>query len=125
MAKFALFSKWYGFCGISGNHEAQSKELAMSKDMRYLGLCSSCKNASSCTFRREADKPVLYCEEFEIEEASFIKTPAKKQLPAAGSAGATEKDSSKFIGLCSDCENRRTCIFPKPEGGVWHCEEYQ
>jgi hypothetical protein len=30
-----------------------------------------------------------------------------------------------FLGLCRNCENRRTCAFPKPEGGIWHCEEYQ
>jgi hypothetical protein len=27
--------------------------------------------------------------------------------------------------LCSNCEDRHTCIYPKPAGGVWHCEEYR
>jgi hypothetical protein len=27
-------------------------------------------------------------------------------------------------GLCMNCANRDTCLYPKPEGGVWHCEEY-
>jgi hypothetical protein len=28
-------------------------------------------------------------------------------------------------GLCINCDVRGTCTFPKPEGGVWFCEEYQ
>ncbi|HTS66225.1 MAG TPA: hypothetical protein VMS37_25420 [Verrucomicrobiae bacterium] len=32
--------------------------------------------------------------------------------------------STKFLGLCSNCDNRETCVYPKPEGGVWRCEEY-
>jgi hypothetical protein len=28
-------------------------------------------------------------------------------------------------GLCINCDVRETCTFPKPEGGVWFCEEYQ
>lgn len=28
-------------------------------------------------------------------------------------------------GLCVNCENRHTCEFVKPDGGVWHCEEYR
>jgi len=38
-----------------------------------------------------------------------------------------EKESAEthsFKGLCINCENRFTCILPKPAGGVWHCEEY-
>ena len=28
------------------------------------------------------------------------------------------------LGLCPSCENRDRCIYPRPEGGVWRCEEY-
>jgi hypothetical protein len=27
--------------------------------------------------------------------------------------------------LCSNCEDRHVCIYPKPVGGVWHCDEYR
>jgi hypothetical protein len=30
----------------------------------------------------------------------------------------------QFKGLCSNCENRNTCVNSRMEGGVWHCEEY-
>jgi hypothetical protein len=35
-----------------------------------------------------------------------------------------EKDGMELKGLCVNCANRYTCLFPKSEGGVWHCEEY-
>jgi (2Fe-2S) ferredoxin/predicted RNA-binding Zn-ribbon protein involved in translation (DUF1610 family) len=30
----------------------------------------------------------------------------------------------KYRGLCLNCAKREFCTFPKPEGGVWHCDEY-
>ncbi|MHC4558370.1 MAG: hypothetical protein ACYTFW_13505 [Planctomycetota bacterium] len=97
----------------------------MPENMRYFGLCLNCKNASSCTFPRDPAKPAFYCEEFEIETTISIMLPEKEQLLATGSAAAEGKGSAEFIGLCSDCEGWQNCTFPKPEGGVWHCEEYR
>jgi len=34
------------------------------------------------------------------------------------------KNSENLLGLCKNCEKRKTCTIPKPEGGVWRCEEY-
>jgi hypothetical protein len=96
----------------------------MPENMRYFGLCISCRNASSCTFPRDPARPAFYCEEFEIDTTTLIKSPGKDQPLVAG-PDAFDKDSMKFIGLCSDCEDRKNCAFPKPEGGIWHCEEYR
>ncbi|MGB2866669.1 MAG: hypothetical protein WBC05_25285 [Sedimentisphaerales bacterium] len=96
----------------------------MPENMKYFGLCISCRNASSCTFPRDPAKPAFYCEEFEIETTVSIIPPEKEQPLARGPA-AVDKDSTGFVGLCSDCEGRQTCTFPKSEGGVWHCEEYR
>ena len=39
---------------------------------------------------------------------------------------AGEKDErERFKGLCMNCDNRFDCLLPRPEGGVWHCEEYR
>ena len=35
------------------------------------------------------------------------------------------KNSEQFKGLCKNCKKRKTCTLPKPEGGVWRCEEYE
>jgi len=77
----------------------------MPENMRYLGLCLTCKNASSCTFLRDPDKPVFYCEEFEIEKTSSIMPSGIEEPLATEPAAAKDKDLTKFIGLCSDCEH--------------------
>lgn len=88
----------------------------------YRGLCSTCKNASECTYPRDPKRPVLQCEEFEgvtkISEKSSRTNISlvKKRAP---------KTDEAVNGLCKLCEKRLTCTFPKPEGGVWHCEEYE
>ena len=96
----------------------------MPENIRYFGLCMSCRNASSCTFPRDPAKPAYYCEEFEIDTTSSIMSSGKEH-PLATGPDAIDKDSMKFIGLCSDCEGRKNCAFPKPEGGIWRCEEYR
>jgi hypothetical protein len=30
-----------------------------------------------------------------------------------------------YKGLCANCEKRQTCTLQRPEGGVWHCDEYE
>lgn len=93
----------------------------MAENINRIRLCSNCKNAPTCTFPKDPDRPSLYCEEFEIEEL-----PQKKitRTPPIDSHFTKEKDTNGLKGLCSDCENHRTCGFSKPEGGIWHCEEY-
>jgi hypothetical protein len=38
---------------------------------------------------------------------------------------AEGKNSWKHKDLCRSCKKRETCILPKPEGGVWRCQEYE
>ena len=45
-----------------------------------------------------------------------LANQAKQESPREG--------EREFRGLCSNCANRQTCLLPKSEGGVWHCEEY-
>jgi len=41
------------------------------------------------------------------------------------SSKAEEEELSKYKGLCKNCKKKETCILPKPEAGIWHCEEYE
>ena len=84
------------------------------------GLCRTCRHAAECTFPRDPDHPVLMCEEFEGIRPSPEAAPEISAKPRV----ATEK-TTRLQGLCVNCANRDTCTFPKPEGGVWHCEEYR
>ena len=55
-----------------------------------------------------------------VEEGESLFTPNLVRLDPS----PVEKDKSELMGLCRNCANRRICIYPKPPGGVWHCEEY-
>lgn len=35
-----------------------------------------------------------------------------------------ENDGEDCKGLCVNCAYRDTCLLPRAEGGVWHCEKY-
>ena len=50
--------------------------------------------------------------------SSPVKGPGKRP-------GAEEEKSTEQKGLCRNCKKEKTCKLPKPEGGVWRCEEYE
>lgn len=97
----------------------------MAENNKYRAICSTCKNAAGCTFPKNPAKPVLRCEEFEVDTCPPVETSRVERSPATASVDIEAEDSVKFLGLCSNCDNLRTCTFPKPAGGVWHCEEYK
>ena len=97
----------------------------MSENIKYQDICSTCKSAQSCTFLKNSQKAVLNCEEFEFVTYPSVKTIRKDESPETTSVNAEDEDSGKFIGLCSNCDSRKTCVLPMPKGGIWHCEEYQ
>ena len=121
----------------------------MSEAIVSRGLCSTCRHAPSCIYPRDPKRPavklhVTNCEEFEIEVGEPVKLSGRDVVssgpsPGSDSPGALarptdspaptgagdEDDFARYKGLCSNCEERRSCTFPKPEGGIWHCEEYR
>lgn len=101
---------------------------AVSKKTEYKGLCSTCNNAATCIYPRDSERPVLQCEEFDGYAAPSERTTVNDFLGKTSSqvrSGAQEDDAVKHKGLCQNCGNRKTCTFPKPEEGIWHCEEYE
>lgn len=106
------------------NHEWDNIRIRPAGSRNSYTLCSSCRHAAGCTFQKDPQIPSFYCEEFEIDPGLLAeKAELKKSVSAA--SPKTEADSGEFIGLCSNCDHRNTCNFEKPEGGIWHCEEYQ
>lgn len=87
----------------------------------YPGLCTTCANESTCTFPRSADHPVLSCDEF--VGAVEVK-PRAVQNPRASERSAVA-NREWFPGLCMTCAKRETCTYPKPEGGVFRCDEFE
>jgi len=91
------------------------------------GLCGVCAKAAKCVYPRKTGGPLLQCDEFELDRLPSRMAPGPSRALAGHrlSPGAGEGDSATHTGLCQDCENRRDCTFPRPEGGVWRCEEYR
>ena len=107
---------------------AKPKKRARSKVRKYSGLCSTCSNAPACTYRREFGEPKLFCDEFEGGLAMQKKSDDEETVSPAhprSKSREEERDTGREVGLCGHCENREFCTYPKPEGGVWHCDEYK
>jgi hypothetical protein len=91
------------------------------RPLPYRDLCSTCNHAETCGSRSTPERPILFCELFEASAPAPTAAPAAAPPAAlAGGQGAVEHK-----GLCANCENRETCTMARPEGGVWHCEEYR
>jgi hypothetical protein len=94
-------------------------------DAQALGLCSTCNHVETCTGRETWVGPVYHCEEFD----DHVEIPRQGQLRAVAAepagAGTTAPGARDRQGLCINCDHRNECSFPIPEGGVWHCEEYE
>jgi len=97
----------------------------------YHGLCPTCKSSPYCTFPVPPTESVFQCEEFEgahINPVNLKRNPHEVSFPSIPLQtwpGPVERVHNKYTGLCSTCESSETCTFQKPEGGVWHCEEYK
>lgn len=107
------------------NNDWEVIRVTSPHSLDYISLCSSCRHNTACTFQEDRQTPAFFCEEFEIDPRPLTKKAGIEIVESGPSAAAGKDDSSEFIGLCSNCDNRKTCEYPKPEGGIWHCEEYQ
>ena len=103
-------------------------DMGVAMHVPIQGLCTTCAHASACTFPRRQAGPVLFCEEFDGGGTSDSVTAAgaRTLLPSVQRTEAYSTGySASVTGLCATCEKRATCTFPKAEGGVWRCEEFE
>jgi hypothetical protein len=68
-------------------------------------------------------KPKMYCEHFDVEPPA--PNPWEKEFVEQWPASEVEPDNGAYRGLCANCSNRHHCTIAKPEGDIWHCEEYR
>jgi|GEM_PF-817717 len=93
----------------------------------YLGLCSCCCCAPACTYPRNFGRPILECDEFDGISPPMNQVMKLVEKPPINRFSGPIPDSqspSILRGLCAYCDGLNACTYPKPEGGVWHCEEY-
>ena len=90
------------------------------------GLCATCNNSTTCVYRSKRGFDALYCEMFDGYLPSIVSEANRGMEKTAESeeARTVKPVSSEHKGLCANCGNRETCALPRPEEGVWHCEEY-
>lgn len=98
----------------------QSSEPVRDERPEIGGICVSCRRAPSCVYVGSGRGVVLQCEEHE----SMIR-PRLERAGAPKAAPLAQGRSERRMGLCTTCDRSEDCTFPKPEGGVWHCLEYE
>ncbi len=85
------------------------------------GLCTACSKDPTCTYTRL--RPVIQCEEF---EGFGPRKKGAEMLDCAEESGSQHHPAPReYKGLCTSCSYRETCAFPRPAGGIWHCEEFR
>jgi len=106
---------------------ANTKQSAVAEKATYAqqekqdkNLCVNCKFRDECQFAKNSTEPILFCEEFELDKQAKLKMVHHKEAVKTDNETAAQE----FKGICGNCEKRMTCTYPKPEGGIWHCEEY-
>jgi hypothetical protein len=91
----------------------------------YRGLCLTCKKADTCNFPRDIDHPIMNCDEFD----GYVLPKKSKETPymlkSRSASNHKNKGITKYTGLCINCDNRKTCTYPKSGKTIWCCEEYQ
>jgi hypothetical protein len=88
------------------------------------GVCGTCEYDGSCVYEANSGSVILDCGEFEPGmPAAEARQPSTREM-AASPASTESEQASEYLGLCCNCENRKGCTHPKPEGGVWFCQEY-
>ena len=102
----------------------------MKAQPQNTNICQTCIYASECVHFRNSQiacKPIWFCENFDYRtspQAAENKRIYSEERSSQYSKPSIEAISGRMKGLCINCDNRASCLFPIVEGGVWHCEEY-
>ncbi len=108
---------------VADHVDRASGNAVTARSVSNRGLCVACRRDPACHYPRDASRPVLQCEEFEGYEPR-AKGSANSGEPAVRTP-LSDPIQVEVKGLCITCANRDACAFPKPAGGIWHCEEFR
>ncbi len=99
----------------------EMKKTGSAGAKKQQGICSSCDNLSLCSFTQPVRQPVYFCEEFTSGPVRTAPVAVEKKSGAPAVIAAREGRR----GLCATCDDVESCMYPKDEAGIWHCEEYR
>lgn len=93
----------------------------------HSGLCQCCVHDRECVYPRADDQPVRFCDEFTPPGSRPPRYPLRNDQDgdSTGRVESVENAEGRLLGLCRMCIHQAECQFPKPEGGVWHCGEFE
>ncbi len=92
-----------------------------------IGLCATCLRTLRDVFRARHGVDPLCFEVLDRCTAGCADGHAGgPDAPpyTASQRGAKGATPPPPIGLCANCALFENCTLPRPESGVWHCEEY-
>jgi len=69
------------------------------------------------------DTPQVRPAGHEREGAAPAHRPSVEQI--LGDIERACANTATLAGLCRTCVRLSDCTYPKPEGGVWHCDEHE
>ncbi len=111
--------------GVKRKLKATAPEALEDESTRATGLCVTCSHAQRCTtIQGKKNMQVMYCELFDDYERPRPKIAAAAPNPSNLSHD-NDPARKQLRGLCVTCSHLAYCTFTKPQGGVWHCEEYE
>jgi hypothetical protein len=94
------------------------------------GICQTCIYVFECVHYQNsqiASKPIWFCENFDNRTSPQVTENEKiyaDERSSQSSNPGIDAIPGRMKGLCINCDNRASCLFPIVEGGVWRCEEY-
>lgn len=99
----------------------------LGKENKYerYDLCTTCNYSEDCRHRKKNGVLVIYCEEFDDYVPLQNEIPINYETKKTRELKTKRPKGKKYLGLCQNCDTLETCTYKKPEGGVWHCEDYQ
>lgn len=100
----------------------------LNEELPLYRLCKNCIHKTNCVYNQSPVKQIMFCEEFEGEKLPALQSVIVRNLSQIEEEVGAENDvkqESKLMGLCRTCEHRNSCTYPKPEGGVWNCDEFE
>jgi len=100
-------------------------QQAMARTASALGICCTCNSVDTCTSRATWAGPVFHCEEYDDRVEIPRREPPRRDRSEESHSAPSAGPAAGRSGLCMNCRHNETCGFPRQEGGVWHCEEYE
>lgn len=108
----------------SADQKLNEGSIRLQPQMEQLveaSLCSNCRHLGDCTFLSKTSRAIQNCE---LYECGRSEKPRLVVVKKANSPVGGPESGDAFLGLCTTCDNFKSCRLPKPAGGVWMCEEY-